>query len=54
MERSPPPFIWACPEERDILNCELAEPLYRQQLIQCSGHFIIVSSPTNRSNWRQS
>lgn len=23
MQRSPPPFIWASPEEKNILDCEL-------------------------------
>lgn len=23
MQKSPPPFIWACPEEKNILDCEL-------------------------------
>jgi hypothetical protein len=23
MQKSPPPFIWACPEENNILNCKL-------------------------------
>lgn len=22
MQRAPPPFIWACPEEKNILDCE--------------------------------
>ena len=22
MQKSPPPFIWACPEEKNILDCE--------------------------------
>jgi len=22
MQKSPPPFIWACPEENNILNCK--------------------------------
>lgn len=21
MQKSPPPFIWACPEEKNILDC---------------------------------
>ena len=23
MQKSPPPFIWACPEEKNILDCVL-------------------------------
>jgi hypothetical protein len=23
MQKAPPPFIWACPEEKNILDCEL-------------------------------
>ena len=23
MQKSPPPFIWACPDEKNILDCEL-------------------------------
>jgi hypothetical protein len=31
MQKSPPPFIWACPEENNILNCKL--PGARSKLI---------------------
>lgn len=24
MQKAPPPFIWACPEEKNILDCELS------------------------------
>jgi ubiquitin-conjugating enzyme E2 J2 len=33
MQKSPPPFIWACPEENNILNCKLPLPQLLAELI---------------------
>ena len=47
MQKEPPPFIWACPEEKNILDCELTARViisYPTTTSQAdsAGHFIIV------------
>lgn len=46
MQREPPPFVWAAPEEKDILNCA---PIHSyvmyfiaHSLFTSTGNFIIV------------
>lgn len=44
MQKEPPPFVWASPDEKDILICALS-PLSRHHLkliSLLSGNFIIV------------
>jgi hypothetical protein len=45
MQRDPPPFVWAAPEERDILVCKCSPMRHlRDSNCQATGNYIIVSS----------
>ena len=43
MQRDPPPFVWAVPEENNILTCECAA-LFGRRLahLRRAGNYIIV------------
>jgi hypothetical protein len=47
MQKSPPPFIWAVPEEKNILDCECGVGSKEERHANASaGHFIIVRCST--------
>jgi hypothetical protein len=37
MQKSPPPFIWACPEEKNILDCMSGPGPVRAVTLQLTG-----------------
>lgn len=45
MQREPPPFVWAVPDEKNILTCELLSRPARaltKLLTPLTGNYIIV------------
>ena len=50
MQKEPPPFVWAAPDEKDILTCALTFHVTASELISSffTGNFIIVRILTLR------
>jgi hypothetical protein len=46
MQKSPPPFIWACPEEKNILDC-MSGPDPLLELCPCSFRTLGDRADTN-------
>ena len=49
MQRDPPPFVWAAPDEKDILTCvSIFSHLIMDGILTpplCLGNFVIVRNP---------
>ena len=52
MQKEPPPFIWAAPDEKNILTCKPPSPMMRfcsQLSVWIAGNYIIVCRQTCQS-----
>lgn len=48
MQREPPPFVWAVPDEKNILICEFIDvSLSTLALTSRIGNYIIVCRPSS-------